>query len=72
MPKNKNRQTAFGAATARLIEQYQPENLRLFTDDLLQHLLSYFAVIFLKFKRMRVWTINDCDANRAGGAGNSD
>ena len=57
MAKNKSGQTAFGAALARLIEQYQPANLRLFEGNLLQHLLPRSVVIFTKAKFIRTWMI---------------
>ncbi|HEY5461808.1 MAG TPA: SAM-dependent methyltransferase [Hanamia sp.] len=66
MAKNKSGQTAFGAALARLIEQYQPDNLRLFEDNLLQHLLPRSVVIFTRVKFIRTWMINLFDKKTKG------
>lgn len=57
MPKNKSGQTAFGAAAIRLIEQYQPESMRLFTDPVLQYFFGGPIVFMFKFGFMRNWMI---------------
>ena len=53
MSKNKSGQTAFGASMARLIEQYQPENTRLFNDSMVKHFLPVYIVVMMKFKYFR-------------------
>ena len=51
--KNKSGNTAFGAAAVRLMEQYEPDNKRLFDDPIVYHLTNPFLRILLKFKFIR-------------------
>jgi methyltransferase (TIGR00027 family) len=53
MAKNKSGQTAFGAAIARLIEQYEPDKLRLFDDKLIRHVLPNIIARLMKIKFFR-------------------
>jgi methyltransferase (TIGR00027 family) len=53
MVKNNSAQTAFGAATARLMEQYEPVETRLFTDAILSHLTSPVTDFLIGFKPIR-------------------
>lgn len=55
--KNKSGNTAFGAAAVRLIEQYEPEDKRLFDDPVIYHLTYPFLRFLLKFKFMRDYYI---------------
>ncbi len=51
--KNKSGNTAFGAAAFRLIEQYEPDDKRLFNDPVIYHLTNSFLNFILKFKFIR-------------------
>ena len=66
MAKNKSGQTAFGASMARLIEQYQPENTRLFDDSMIRHLLPVYIVILMKSKYFRNLMIHMYDNKTKG------
>ena len=59
--KNKSGNTAFGAAAVRLIEQYEPEDKRLFNDHVVYHLTYPFLRFLLKFKFMRDYYIRLSD-----------
>jgi methyltransferase (TIGR00027 family) len=66
MAENKSGQTAFGAAIARFIEQFEPDHLRLFNDPLIQYILPALSVFLMKIKFMRNWMIKMFD-QRTGG-----
>ena len=55
--KNKSGNTAFGASAIRLLEQYQPDNKRLFNDPVVFHVTNSFLRFLLKFKFMRNYYI---------------
>ena len=56
--KNKSGNTAFGAAAVRLIEQYEPEDKRLFNDPVIYHLTNSLLRIILRSKFMRNYYIH--------------
>lgn len=58
--------TALGAATCRLIEQYQPENTRLFDDPLVEDLVGTLIRALMHFASMRNMTIQQMDAITPG------
>lgn len=58
--------TALGAATCRLIEQYQPENIRLFHDPLVKDLVGSSIRTLMRFKSMRNLAIRQMDAITPG------
>ena len=60
--KNKSGNTAFGAAAVRLIEQYEPDDKRLFTDSVVYHLTSPGVRYILKFAFMRNFFIHLSDS----------
>ncbi len=51
--KNNRGDTAFGAAAVRLMEQYEPDNKRLFEDPVVYHLTNPILRFFLKYKFVR-------------------
>lgn len=53
MDKNNSGQTAFGAATARLMEQYEKAEWRLFYDPVITHLTNRITVFLMGFKSVR-------------------
>src|SRR5579871_5602119 len=57
MAKKRVGGTASGAAMCRLIEQYQPENIRLFDDPLVKDLLSAPIRTLLKSASLRTYMI---------------
>ena len=59
--KNKSGNTAFGAAAVRLIEQYEPEDKRLFEDPVIYHLTYPFLCFLLKFRFIRNYYIRLSD-----------
>ena len=59
--KNKSGNTAFGAAAVRLIEQYEPEDKRLFNDPIIYHLTNSLLRFILKFDFMRNYYIHLSD-----------
>ena len=59
--KNRRGNTAFGAAAVRLIEQYEPEDKRLFNDPVVYHLTFPLLRFLLKFKFMRDYYIRLSD-----------
>jgi methyltransferase (TIGR00027 family) len=61
MKKNESGQTAFGAAIARYLEQYQPNETRLFNDEIIEYLLPRSFVVFMKIKFVRNWLIKAYD-----------
>ncbi len=58
--------TALGAATCRLIEQYQPEGRRLFTDPVVKGMVGTAIQFLLQFASMRNFTIRQTDATTPG------
>ncbi|QBD75601.1 SAM-dependent methyltransferase [Ktedonosporobacter rubrisoli] len=58
--------TALGAATCRLIEQYQPENMRLFYDPLVKELIGGPIRTLMHFASMRRLAIQQMDALTPG------
>ena len=59
--KNKSGNTAFGAAAVRLIEQYEPEDKRLFNDPVIYHLTNSILRFILKSKFMRSYYVHLSD-----------
>ncbi len=59
--KNKSGNTAFGAAAFRLVEQYQPDDKRLFNDPIIKHLTSPAMRFLLKSKLIRNYFIHLSD-----------
>jgi methyltransferase (TIGR00027 family) len=59
--KNKSGNTAFGAAAVRLIEQYEPEEQRLFNDPVVYNLTNTFLRFILKSRTMRNYFIHLSD-----------
>lgn len=57
MAKKQVGNTASGAAACRLIEQYQPENIRLFNDPLVKDLLPALARMLMKSASLRTFMI---------------
>jgi methyltransferase (TIGR00027 family) len=53
MSSNQSWKTAFLAASVRLIEQYQPEELRLFDDPFIKNFFSKLTLFQMKFKFIR-------------------
>lgn len=53
MSSNQSWKTAFLAATVRLIEQYQPKELRLFDDPVIKNFFSKIFLFQMKFKILR-------------------
>jgi methyltransferase (TIGR00027 family) len=51
--KNKSGNTAFGAAAVRLMEQYEPDDKKLFEDPIIYHLTGSFLRFLLKYKFIR-------------------
>jgi methyltransferase (TIGR00027 family) len=58
--------TALGAAVCRLIEQYQPEQKRLFDDPLVKDLVSGPVRVLMQMAAMRSFTIRQTDAITPG------
>ncbi len=58
--------TALGAAVCRLIEQYQPEEIRLFDDPVVKDLVGAPLRILFQFAGMRSFTVNQTDAITPG------
>jgi len=56
--KNKSGNTAFGAASFRLIEQYESEDVRLFNDPVIYYLTNPFLRFMLKSKVIRNYFTN--------------
>jgi methyltransferase (TIGR00027 family) len=62
MAKQTVGRTALGAATCRLIEQYQPEETRLFNDPVVKALVGTPIRILMQFAAMRNFTIKQTDS----------
>lgn len=58
--------TALGAACCRLIEQYQPEETRLFNDPLVKDLVGAPIKIMMQFSGMRKFTVRQTDGMTPG------
>ena len=58
--------TALGAAVCRLIEQYQPQETRLFNDPVVKNLVSAPIRFLMKFAIIRNFTITQTDATMQG------
>lgn len=58
--------TALGAAVCRLIEQYQPEQTRLFDDPVVKDLVGAPIRVMMQFAGMRNYTIKRTDAVAKG------
>ena len=61
MAKPSVNRTALGAAACRLMEQYEPEETRLFTDPLIKSMFSKSYVFFFQFASMRRATVKLMD-----------
>ncbi len=66
MAKQTVGRTALGAATCRLIEQYQPDQTRLFDDPVVQALVGAPIRLLMQFASMRNFTVKQTDAVAAG------
>jgi methyltransferase (TIGR00027 family) len=66
MAKQSVGNTALGAATCRLIEQFQPEETRLFTDPVVKDLVGIPIRALMQFESMRKFTIKQTDAIMPG------
>lgn len=66
MAKQSVGNTALGAATCRLIEQFQPEDTRLFTDPVVKDLVGTPIRALMQFESMRKFTIKQTDAIMPG------
>lgn len=58
--------TALGAATCRLIEQFEPEKTRLFYDPVVKDLVGILIGVLMQSKSMRNYTIKQTDAIMPG------
>ncbi len=66
MAKQTVGRTALGAAICRLIEQYQPEQARLFYDPVVRELVGAPVRFLMQFAFMRDFTVKQTDAVAAG------
>jgi methyltransferase (TIGR00027 family) len=66
MVKQRVGNTALGAATCRLIEQYQPEETRLFHDPLVKDMVGAPIRVLMQFASIRNLTIQQMDAITPG------
>jgi methyltransferase (TIGR00027 family) len=66
MAKRTVSRTALGAATCRLIEQYQPEKTRLFNDPVVKTLVGPLIRFLMQSASMRKFTVQQTDAVGAG------
>ncbi len=66
MAKQSVGNTALGAATCRLIEQFQPEETRLFNDLVVKDLVGTPIRALMQFESMRKFTIKQTDAIMPG------
>ncbi|SDE29526.1 class I SAM-dependent methyltransferase [Sporomusa acidovorans] len=66
MANKKNGQTAFNVAAARLIEQYQYKEIRLFTDPVIKNFFNWPIRFLMKFKIIRDWIIRFSDNKTKG------
>jgi methyltransferase (TIGR00027 family) len=66
MANQKVSNTALGAATCRLIEQYQPEETRLFNDTLVKDLVGTLIRALMRLSSMRNLAMQQMDAITPG------
>jgi methyltransferase (TIGR00027 family) len=66
MAKQTVGRTALGAATCRLIEQYEPQKTRLFDDPVAKELVGTPIRFLMRFASMRKFTIKQTDAIAPG------
>ncbi|GMA98150.1 SAM-dependent methyltransferase [Pelosinus sp. IPA-1] len=66
MANKKSGQTAFSVAAGRLIEQYQPKEIRLFTDPVIKNLFNWPVQFLIQFKIIRDWIIRFSDNKTKG------
>lgn len=66
MANKKSGQTAFNVAAGRLAEQYQPEEIRLFSDPIIKNLFSWPIQFLMGFKIIRDWLIRFSDNKTKG------
>jgi methyltransferase (TIGR00027 family) len=66
MAKQTVSRTALGAAICRMIEQYQPEKIRLFDDPVAKELVGSTIKFLMQFSGMRNLTIQQTDAVAKG------
>ena len=57
MAKQNVGSTALGAAVCRLIEQFQPEEIRLFNDPVVKYLVGTLIRMLMQFASVRNFTI---------------
>lgn len=66
MAKQDARRSALGTAICRLIEQYQPEEIRLFDDPVVKELVGGPIKFLMQFAGMRNLTVQQTDAVAKG------
>jgi methyltransferase (TIGR00027 family) len=66
MAKQSVGNTALGAAVCRLIEQFQPEEIRLFNDPVVKYLVGTPVRVLVQFAYIRDYTIKRTDAIMQG------
>jgi methyltransferase (TIGR00027 family) len=66
MAKQTVSRTALGTAICRMVEQYQPEKSRLFTDPVVKELVGGSVRLLMKFTAMRNLTVKQTDAVAPG------
>ena len=66
MAKQRVGNTALGAAVCRLIEQFQPEQTRLFHDPVVKDLVGAPIRVLMQFASVRNYTIKQTDAIMPG------
>jgi len=66
MAKQTVSRTALGAAICRMIEQYQPEKIRLFDDPVAKELVGSMIKFLMQFGGMRNLTVRQTDAVAKG------
>ena len=66
MAKQRVGNTALGAAICRLIEQFQPEDIRLFRDPVVKDLVSAPIRALMQSAGMRAYTVKQTDAIMPG------
>ena len=66
MAEEKVGNTALGAAICRLIEQYQPEKIRLFNDPVVKYLIGTPLRVLMQFASMRKFTVKQTEASMQG------
>ncbi len=66
MAKQTVSRTALGAAICRMIEQYQPEKIRLFDDPVAKELVGSTIKFLMQFNRIRNLTVRQTDGVAKG------